>query len=277
MTFNIDEIVKKAQSNIAEAKQLIQQGLERKTFTIPESKGIFLLEGGFGKQFLEEYDGRIKDYKDNPNLKVLNYNSNIVKGSNPFAVVLANQILNQENLRTATQADLEKAVKIQALDLKETYQDTGLVLRSVQDTYTKNTPISRDLANQLKEREIQFSPENPVVIPLNGLRLKNADNEYGLSFNIKDDAEIYNAPILNSVDDSKFSSKNINPQTGLPTKVGQGNRTIWTRDSGLSRLCLYGGLNADSDYRGLNFSASGGSVVVVGDEAARVEGSLKLK
>jgi len=36
-------------------------------------------------------------------LNVLSYSNDVVKGSNPFAVVLANQVLREEGLRTATQ------------------------------------------------------------------------------------------------------------------------------------------------------------------------------
>src|SRR3989304_9360456 len=87
------------------------------------------LEGDFGKAFLDEYKGRVKsDYNGNSKLDILRYGDNIVKGSNPFAVVLANQILRQEGLRTASQADLEKALRVGTLNLIGTYEDTALVL-----------------------------------------------------------------------------------------------------------------------------------------------------
>ena len=64
------------------------------------------LGGEFGEEVLEKYNARVgEDYSDNNNLKVLSYSDNLVNGSNPFAVVLINEIIRKQNLRTATQAD----------------------------------------------------------------------------------------------------------------------------------------------------------------------------
>lgn len=226
------------------------------------------LEGNFGKTFLEEYKGRVKaDYNKNSNLGVLRYDG-ILEGSNPFAVVLANQILSQEGLRTATQADLEKALKI-GWDLRRTYEDTGLVLRSEKDDYTKNTPLAKDLAKQIKTRGIKFSPKNPVMIPLIGLELEVADNNYGLTFKLKEDAEVYEVPILNKR--GSFDSKDINEKTGLPRQIGSGDRTLYTRDSGLSRLDLYYDLDLYSYGGVLGDSDDDGRVVAVSGEATAPE------
>ena len=224
------------------------------------------LEGDFGKAFLEEYKGRVKaNYNDNANLDVLRYDG-VVKGSNPFAVVLANQILRQENLRTATQADLEKALKI-GWDLKGTYEDTGLVLRNKKDeNYFKNTLLAKDLAKQVKARGIKFSSKNPVMIPLTELELKKADNNYGLTFKLREDAEIYEAPILSK--QGKFNSKDIDEKTGLPKKVSSsGNRTLYVRDSGLSRLDLNNDLDLSSNDRYLDDSGDDGRVVVISEKS----------
>ena len=227
---------------------------------------IGFLRGNFGKAFLEEYQGRAKsDYRYNSALNVLKYDSNVVKGSNSFAVVLANQILRQEGLRTATQADLEKALRIGALELRETYEDTGLVLRSEEDgDCFSNIPVSRDLAEQLKTRGIEFSPKNPVMIPLTGLELENADKGYGLTFKLREDAEIYNASILNEKT-GKFSSEDIDEKTGLPKKLGDGKRNLYTIDSGLSGLALDCALALDSYGWRLNSSDGRGRVVVVSE------------
>jgi len=231
------------------------------------------LEEDFGKAFLEEYKGRVKsDYNKNSNLNVLRYDNGVVKGSNPFAVVLANQILREEGLRIATQADLEKALKT-GWNLRGTYEDTGLVLRSEKDDYTKNTPLAKELAEQVKGRGIKFSPKNPIMIPLIGFELEKADNDYGLTFKLREDAEIYEAPVLSKK--GKFNSEDIDKKTGLPKKVsGSGNRTLYTRDSGLSRLSLNLGLVLGSGNRGLGDSDGNGRVVAVSGEATAPE---KLK
>jgi len=229
------------------------------------------LEGDFGKAFLKEYNGRVSaDYNDNSNLNILSYKDNVVKGSNPFAVVLANKILREESLRTATQADLGKALKI-GWNLKGTYEDTGLVLRSEEDKdYSKNTPLAKDLAFQVKARDIKFSSKTPVMIPLIGLELEKAGNNYGLTFKLKEDAEIYKAPVLSK--GGKFNSENIDEKIGLPKKVFiSGDRTLYTRNSGLSRLLRSwnGGWDASWDY--LGDSGGDGRVVAVSGEATRAE------
>ena len=84
-------------------------------FEIPEDvPRIGFLKGDFGKAFLKEYNGIVKaDYKNVSALNVLRYADieNVVKHSTPFVVVLANKILRREGLRTATQADIEKAIR----------------------------------------------------------------------------------------------------------------------------------------------------------------------
>ena len=151
-------------------------------------------EGDFGKAFLQEYRARVKaDYSDISALNVLSYSDNVAKGSNPFAVVLANQILRQERLRVATQADLEKALKMGALNLRGTYEDTGLVLRSEDNP---NANLAKNLMSQVKSRNKK--QKFPVMIPLTELELKTDGNSnHGLAFNLREDAEVIYSPILN--------------------------------------------------------------------------------
>ena len=237
--------------------------------TIPQ---IGFLQVDFGKAFLKEYQGRTKaDYDGNSNLNVLAYRDNVVKGSNPFAVVLANQILRQNRLRTANQADLERALKVSALSSRETYEDTGLVLRTEDDKdNSKNTSMAKDLASQLKARGIKFSPKNPTVIPLTGLELQTTQgNDYGLTFRLREDAQIYEAPILS--EGGQFNSEDIDEKTGLPKKLGQGSRNLYVRDSGLSRLDLLDDLDLNSDDWDLDISYDYGRVVVVSGEATSPE------
>ena len=108
---------------------------------------IGFLEGDFGKEVLNEYKGRAKDY--NKHLDILSYKYNIVQGSNPFAVVLMNKVLNEEGLKTASQSDLEKAIKLNALSLNGTYEDTALILRNENNP---NSYLAKHLMKQVKER-----------------------------------------------------------------------------------------------------------------------------
>ncbi|MBS3073773.1 hypothetical protein J4465_03190 [Candidatus Pacearchaeota archaeon] len=136
------------------------------------------LEGDFGKEFLKEYKGRVeKDYNDSDSLNVLKYDNGIVKGSNHFAVVLANAILSQEGLRTANQADLEKILRAKTLTLNGQYEDSGLCLRSES---SPNEYLAKQLMTQLKARG---KVKLPVILNLNDLELiKDSNSNYGNQF-----------------------------------------------------------------------------------------------
>lgn len=224
------------------------------------------LEGEFGKSVLKEYKERAeKDYANASALSVLSYKDGVVKGSNPFAVVLVNQIVGQEGLRVATQADLERVLKTNALPLRGKYEDTALVLR------TKDNPnpyLAKDLMSQIKARNPKA--KIPIMIPLSELELVTDTSYYpGLNFKLKDSAQVFHGlSVLNR--SGNFSSEDIDVNTGLPMKVGdKGNRYFYTRDSGLSRLYLDWDLVADSDNGVLAGSGGYGRVVVVSAKGTR--------
>ena len=224
------------------------------------------LEGDFGKAVLQEYNVKAeKDYGNASALKVLNYNNNIVEGSNPFAVVLINQIIEQEGLRTATQADLENVLKVNALPLRRQYEDTGLVLRSEDNP---NKYLAMNLMQQIKTRNP--NAKMPAMITLSGLELvADASSPYKLGFRINDSTEIfYDLSVLNK--DGDFSSEDIDKKTGLPVKFGdKGNRHLYTRNSSLSRLCLGWNLFASSDNVVLEYSDGDGRIVVISAEGTQ--------
>ena len=215
------------------------------------------LGGDFGKPVLEEYNGRVKsDYNNASALNVLSYDDKVAGGSNPFAVVLINQIVSQEGLRTATQADLEKILKLNALDLRGFYEDSALVLRNQDDP---NKYLAKNLAEQIKARQ---KLRYPIMLPLNGVELVNdSDSEYGLAFKLKEDAEIIYAPQLaHKNNHKKFSEAD---EKGLPIFDKNGERTLYTRESGLVRLYLGRDLGLHSYGVDLAFSDSDGRVVII--------------
>ena len=251
---------------------------------LPEFKGNPLVEipksiptanvlgGDFGKTVLQEYKQVAETtYKSADALDVLSYHNDVIEGSNPFAVVLTNQIVSQEGLRAATPADLERAIRLNkvnqqlGLNLRGTYEDSGLVLRSEDEP---NEYLAKNLAKQIKARQ---SLKPPVMIPLNGLELVNdSQSEHDLSFKLKEDAQVIYAPILNK--SGNFTFEDIDEQTGLPKKIGDnGDRTLYTRSNGLSGLCLSGSLGLYSGWGDLAGSGSDGRVAVVGDSAVDSE------
>ena len=212
------------------------------------------LRGDFGKEVLAEYEGRAKsDYGNADALNVLSYSNGVVIGSNPFATVLINQIVRANGLRTATPADLEKALSV-GIDLSEGYSDSALVLRSVEEP---NKYLAENLANQIKARG---NKKYLAMIPLNGLELvKDASSPHGLAFQLREDANIIYASILGK-DTGNFNSEDINLAIGLPERLGNGNRTLYTRKSGLSWLYLARGSGLYSDIGDLADSNESGRV-----------------
>ena len=246
--------------------------METKTYKLPKFIGKPLielpksvpqanfLEGDFGKAVLKEYSERVKsDYDSVKDLKVLSYEDNVVKGSNPFAVVLVNQIVSKEGLRTAKPSDLEQILRKNVLNLEGFYEDSALVLRNTEEP---NKYLAENLMEQIKKRDSK--QKLPVMIPLTELELaKDSNSWYKLSFKLKENAEIIYAPILNEKTES-FYSKDIDEKIGLPGKLNKfGDRTLYTRNAGLSGFYLNWDLNLDCrDDNLAGFDGGGGRVVL---------------
>jgi hypothetical protein len=216
------------------------------------------LEGDFGKEALNEYNSVVKsNYKDNSNLKVLNFKDGVVKGSNSYAIFLMNDILSKQGLRTASPADVQKVIDNDDKFLNGNYVDLGVVLRNVNGS---NEYLTGQLAKQSKDRKYKFSNSNPLVFKPSDLELiLDSNSPSGLGFKIKDSASPFNAPELsNKNDNKKFKNTNKN---GVPVFDKNGNRTNYTTDNGLSRFSLgrYSDLNSWND----NFAGSIGDGRVV--------------
>src|SRR3989344_2591501 len=236
------------------------------------------LEGKFGEEIFNEARARaFEKYNSAPSLLTPFYQGGVVRGSNPFYAVLVNEVLrnNKLNLHTATPAEIERTLSLgDVLGIKGNYYvDTGLVLRSPQDSYAPNDPLAKDLAAQIEHRlgkQLELS-----VMPLNGFDLKNDNNKYGLGLVLREDAEIIHSDVLNQ--QGKFDQKDINPETGLPREVRrEGSRYLYTRSEGLSRLCVDNNLGLGAGWDDFGFSGVSGRVVICG-EAAGVDKDVILK
>ena len=230
------------------------------------------LIGNFGKEFLEEYNGIVKsNYKDNSNLKVLKFTDNVIKGSNSYSIFLVNDILSKQGLRTATSSDVQKIVNKDKSFLSGIYVDLGIVLR------TKNSPneyLAKQLGKQAKERNYEFSNKSPLVFKASDLELildNNSDS--GLGFKIKESANPFNASELNNRNDGeKFNQTNEN---GIPIFDKKGNRTLYTREDGLSRFYLDWDSDLYSRSGNLANSNDDGRVVVAKDAEGVAQKILK--
>lgn len=236
---------------------------------------VEILGGRLGKVVLEDYNKLVETEYDNSSaLKVLSYRDDVVRGSNPFAVVLVNQILEKHGLRVATQADLENTIKLNetnqgGLNLRGYCEDTGLVLRKFEKKEDPNIlkapwVVNYYLADNLAD---QTKTHRTVMIPLNELKLKkDPEAEEKVSFKLKECAQIIPAPILDK--NGYFSQDDVDYQTGLPMKFSENTfKRCLVKDQrppGLSRLITNWDLCLDSSwYWHLRSSMPDGRIVVV--------------
>ena len=257
--------VERQKKEAEEAKKKPKGKEEKPTpeIEIPEFKEAFFLEGEFGREINENVQKKYGNYEA---INTVEYEDNIIKGSNPFYVVAVQEFLPQ-GIRVATQADLEKILKTKILKLEGQYEDSSLVWRSNQDP---NKYLAKDIHEQLKLRGINLKEGKPYVIPLFTLKLReDSESEHKLAFDITDLTlqSYFEAPILNSKSGSYINPSEMNDATGLPNKVYDkqvsGNRQLWTRSSGICRLCLDRNLDAYSYYGDLADSNAYGRVVCV--------------
>ena len=234
----------------------------------PETEYSFL-GGDFGRNIHERI---ITKYSDIEAITKVEYDDTlkIVKGSNSFYVTAVNDELRSHGMRTATQADLEKALA-SGMSLTGTFEDTGLVWHSNRDP---NSYLANKLFLEAKSKGINLNEGVPYVFPLCALSLKKDDNSPNeLGFNINNPNMCFPAPILASESQKRFENTDIDETKGIPKEVREnGSRILFTRNwadygpakmQGVSRLYLYGGLYVYSDDEGLASSNDDGRVVVV--------------
>ncbi len=224
---------------MANSVKLVPRELKEKGF--PEARFL-------SSEEQSRYDEEIKKYGDRAR-NSLNVKSNLFK-------VLK---LNELGIITATFPQLECALE-NGLDLKGTYEDApSVVLRSAGDSHAPNNYIAEYLAKKLKIKSFK----TPYII--NGLGMTEDNNSaYGLTFNTKD-AQIIKAPDFDHKNHERKFSR-INPDYTIEFD-NNATRTLYTRDKGVSRLVLYGGLDLVSWCGDLAGSGDPGRVVVVSGEA----------
>ena len=160
--------------------------------------------------------------------------------SNSFMLVALQNSGLLDGARIATRQDLETALKF-GLDISGNYIDFGLSLRTPRDSYKPNDLLAETLGKELKQRRIKLG--NGKLIPISALRLReNSDSEYGLVFDLSEDAEG-----LENLFQFKWD---------------------YMREQGLARAGLGGDGGWYSYYEGLAGSGDGGRVVVVSDDAS---------
>lgn len=213
------------------------------------------------------------------NILRLNPETGEVEGSNLWVILLLNQI----GIRTATLPELDRLAELSPELLREHYADAReVILRSDSDGYP-NHSLTRYLARKAKERNLQPSPETPIII--RGLRMRiNKKSTYGLALKVTDETEMFHAPDFSYRNDRRRFTR-INPDYSIDLSE-KGERAIYTslrlgpslehltdfpedrkrRLSDSSRLCrliLNMDLGLESYWTGLDGSRPFGRVVVI--------------
>lgn len=218
------------------------------------------LEGEFGQYVLEQHNLLAKQLGSPDVLGVLKYKDGVVMGSNPFVAVAVNTILQRDfsGCHVATPAELEEVLQCETLQLREHYEDTALVLRGVGQP---NSHLAVRLFEQLKRMNDGRVPKLPVMLPLAQLSLaKDAESQYGLAFELQEDAKPIRAPQLAYENNGKTFAKT--DRNGLPVFKQNTSRTLYTIADGLSGLFLSRGADLGSNWVYLGNSNSGGRVPV---------------
>ena len=253
---------------------------------MPIPRGDVWRVDDFGMQLLKEYADRVRqDYDNNPVLKIFKPSGGIVRGSNPFAVVLVDMIV-RPNARVATPADLQAI--LDSLDaaadpprVQGAYNDAALVLRTVQEP---NSYIGQRLRIQaaLKlrqgrdlliglakgERPGTSGFPFPAVFPLSGLKLvKDSGSPHGLSFDLTEESRFFTAPVLMEKS-GHFDDVDVNRTSGLPEALRGSGRYCYCTDRGLTRLYLGRGGSIDTIWDELDNSQADGCVVLMDNAVA---------
>jgi hypothetical protein len=193
-------------------------------------------------------------------------------GSNVFAAARIDSILRPFGMRVANPRDLGRP-EVMAMVKDKHYTDSpALILRSENDSYEANLPIIKQLAEAVEESNGKL--QLPVMVTGFDVKIKK-DNGYGITIVPREDFKaVYDARLNGEHNGKKFSDVD---ELGLPKFDSQGKRSWYAKSIGLSRLCLGGLLNLDSDGEGLAGSDDGGRVVVVSGEATQknLEGRVK--
>src|SRR3989338_8325869 len=213
----------------------------------------YLVAGPNAPEFVKECESVIdSEFNKNTHLKVLKLREvNDVQttvGSNSLILPVVQRVA--PNYRTGRPEDLQKTLNDgDTLSIKGNhYVDMGVVL----DFTGRHHEMALDFYNQLPKE------------------LKNFDGgNYSLGLIMNDGTKVRPAKIL-AGRSGKFSDADVSLETGLPSRLTDGNRTLYTATKnvssldnlGLSGLYLNGNLNVDADVVGLADSYEVGRVVL---------------
>jgi len=228
----------------------------------------YLVAGPNAPEFVKECESVIdSEFDKNTHLKVLKLREingvQTMIGSNSLILPVVQRVA--PNYRTGRPEDIQKTLNDgDTLSIKGNhYVDMGVVL----DFTGRHHEMALDFYNQLP-KELQDFERLPAVVVGYGLKNFNEGN-YSLGLIMNDGTQVRPAKIL-AGRRGKFSDADVSLETGLPSRLTDGNRTLYTATQnvpsldnlGLSRLNLNGNLYVDLDVVGLADSYEVGRVVL---------------
>lgn len=226
-----------------------------------DSPEIFQLgrnDDGLGREAVKVMKKRFGDHKY---LQVVVQKKQPIQGSNPYIRFALGHIARElygNNIQLISPAISELALRNGKLpDAANTYEDLGVVVYSLKGP---NEQLAKHLVEKAKERNIEV--KFPMVF--HGLKTVTDDKfPDGLRLDLDDIAVAYHVPILLQ-GTSKFKSNDSSlVVNGFPSKLGEGDRTLYTAKDGLRGLCRGRDLGIGAFIVDLPYSSEAGRVSFV--------------
>ncbi|MEK6844588.1 MAG: hypothetical protein AABX83_04150 [Nanoarchaeota archaeon] len=188
-----------------------------------------------------------------------NEKSQTMMGSNFPIAAKIDSILRHKGIRVANLADLSKP-EIRDMVKDRHYSDTTtLVLRTLEDNYSPNKDIIKELVQHIEQKQGKL--RLPVLV--SGLDVTVSDNKYKWNVVPRDDFEVvYDERLLVKFNGREFSQVD---GLGLPLFNKKGDKTWYVKNSGISRLLLYKSFSFISGSEDLDGSGKDGRILLVRD------------
>ena len=136
-----------------------------------------------------------------------------------------------------------------------------IILRTKKDTVERNNYLSINLFNKLKDRGFEASPEEPIVISLTDLKLRqDKKSGYGLVYDLAESAKPIIAPAYGT--EESVTKFNYYDNNGIPIPEEGGKYTICKRISGVSSISSEYDQLADSGNVHIAGFGTNGRIVV---------------
>ncbi len=194
--------------------------------------------------------------------------SKTIIGSTPFLSARVDSLIRPLGLRVANLKDLSRTEVINMIKGKYYTDVPVLVVRSHEDSNSKNLFLIKRIIEEVEKREgnIKF----PFMIYGFDVKSWPEDKQgYGIDIIARDDFNVVSDERLSKkYNGGKFSSVD---DLGLPLFERYGVRTFYSRNDGLSRVCLDGVVlsqGVDDGHLAGSYG-DGGRVVVVSAEGTQ--------